>query len=82
MLAHALLTVIAVRERPRGLPEDQCLIQLTVNEIRRLFANLIINTVHTIDRWLAWSRRRRRHQARAKTSRYRWPWGRHSVAAR
>jgi SRSO17 transposase len=70
MLAHAILTVIAARERTRS-PADPELIPLTVHEIRRLFAKLITNTVHTIDHSLAWSRWRRRHQARAKTSHYR-----------
>ena len=67
MLAHAVLTVIATHERVRQQPEDHTLIPLTVNEIRRLFAKLIANTVHTISHWLASSRWRRKHQARAKT---------------
>jgi hypothetical protein len=70
MLAHAILTVIAAHERSRS-PADPRLIPLTVNKIRRLFAKLVANTVHTIDHWLAWSRWRRLHQARAKTSHYR-----------
>ncbi len=70
MLAHAMLTVIAARERTRS-PVDRELIPLTVNEIRRLFAKLITNPAHTIDHRLTWSRWRRRHQARAKTSHYR-----------
>lgn len=37
MLAHAILTVIAARER-RQHTADQTLIPLTLNEIRRLFA--------------------------------------------
>jgi len=41
---------------------------LTVNEIRRLFAKLMATTTHTIDHWLTWSRWRRLHQARARTS--------------
>jgi SRSO17 transposase len=74
MLAHAILTVIAARERDRhhtatGVGETP--IPLTFNEIRRLFAGLTINTVHTIDHWLHWSLWRRQHQARAKTSHYR-----------
>jgi hypothetical protein len=71
MLAHAILAVIAARERTRPQPADQQLIPLTVNEIRRLFAKMIANTMHTIGHWLAWSRWRRLHQARAKTSHYR-----------
>jgi SRSO17 transposase len=70
MLAHAILTVITARERVRRCPDDQELIPLTVNEIRRLFAKLVATTVHSIGHWLAWSRWRRLHQARAKTSHY------------
>jgi hypothetical protein len=70
LLAHAILTVIAARERIRP-PTDPDLIPLTVNEIRRLFAKLITNTVHAVTHWIAWSQWRRRHQARAKTSHYR-----------
>ena len=69
MLAHAILTVIATRERDHHT--DPTLIALTFNEIRRLFARLITNTIHTIDHWLRWSTWRRRHQATAKTSHYR-----------
>jgi hypothetical protein len=71
MLAHAILTVIAAHERARPQPADTHLIPLTVNEIRRLFAKLIATTTHTITHWLAWSRWRRLHQARARTSHYR-----------
>jgi SRSO17 transposase len=70
MLAHAILAVIAARERARPAPHHP-LIPLTVPEIRRLFAKLIANTVHTIEHYLAWSYWRRQHQARAKTSHYR-----------
>lgn len=69
MLAHAILTVIAARERDTHT--DQTLIPLTVNEIRRLFTRMIANSIHTLDHWLHWSNWRRRHQARAKTSHYR-----------
>jgi SRSO17 transposase len=71
MLAHAILTVIACHERARPTDPETTLIPLTLPEIRRLFATLIVNTIHTIDHWLHWSRWRRRHQARAKTSHYR-----------
>jgi SRSO17 transposase len=71
MLAHAILTIIAARERAHHPPESQQLAPLSINEIRRLLAKLVINTVHTIDHWLGWSRWRRQHQARAKTSHYR-----------
>lgn len=39
VLAHAIVTVIAARERSRHKPDEQKLVPLTVNEIRRLFAN-------------------------------------------
>ena len=72
VLAHAILTVIAARERDdHPANADQLLIPLTVPEIRRLFSQLITNTSHTIGHWLHWSIWRRRHQARAKTSHYR-----------
>lgn len=71
MLAHAILTVIAARERARRPPDDRELIPLTVNEIRRLFAKMAAIATHTITHWLAWSRWRRLHQARAQTSHYR-----------
>jgi hypothetical protein len=71
MLAHAILTVIATRERARPQPVDQQLTPLSVNEIRRLFARLVATTAHTITHWLAWSHWRRLHQTRAKTSHYR-----------
>jgi SRSO17 transposase len=70
MLAHAILTVIAMRERQRQQPEPG-LIPLTVNEIRRLFAKLITNTTRPNQYHLAWSQWRRRHQDRARTSHYR-----------
>jgi SRSO17 transposase len=70
MLAHAILTVIAARERDNHPAAGQTLIPLTFNEIRRLFTRLITNTVHPISHWLAWSHWRRQHQARAKTSHY------------
>jgi SRSO17 transposase len=56
MLAHAILTVIAMRERARPQPTDTHLIPLTVNEIRPLFAKLAATTARTITHWLAWSR--------------------------
>jgi hypothetical protein len=68
MLAQAILTVIAAHERDN---HDQALIPLTFNEIRRLFAKLIANSVHPINHRLRWSWWRRLHQARARTSHYR-----------
>ena len=69
ILAHAILTVIAARER--DVHADHTQIPLTFGEIRRLFSRTITTTIHTIDHWLHWSTWRRRHQATAKTSHYR-----------
>jgi hypothetical protein len=72
MLAHAILTVIAARERDRHSSDgDHTLIALTFNEIQRLFARFIATPAHTITHRLRWSNWRRRHQATAKTSHYR-----------
>ena len=71
MLAHAILTAIAARERHRHPPTHTKLTPMTIREIRHLFAKLITNTAHTIGHWLHWSRWRRLHQARATTSHYR-----------
>jgi SRSO17 transposase len=71
MLAHAILTVIAMRERQQSSPGEAGLIPLTVNEIRRLFARLVTNTIQPDGYHLAWSQWRRTHQARARTSHYR-----------
>lgn len=71
MFAHAILAVIAARERALRDQTASELIALTVNEIRHLFANLITNPIRTITYWLHWSTWRRRHQKRAMTSHYR-----------
>jgi SRSO17 transposase len=70
MLAHAILAVIAARERATRPDGPQQLIALTVNEIRHLFAKLVTNTTRTISHWLHWSTWRRRHQQRALISHY------------
>ena len=69
MLAHAFLAVATAVERDQT-PTPVGLIELTVNEFRRLFDALLLTTRHTLDRLLAWSRWRRRHQARARDSHY------------
>jgi len=71
MLAHAILTVIAVRERQRHPAGQPGLIPLTVNEIRRLFAKLVTSSIRPSGFHLAWSRWRRSHQARARAGHYR-----------
>jgi hypothetical protein len=71
MLAHAFLTVATASERDHTTPTPTDLIELTVAEFRRLFTALLLATTHTIETLLRWSRWRRQHQARAKTSHYR-----------
>jgi SRSO17 transposase len=69
MLAAAILTAIAATERSRAT--EPGLIPMTVNEIRRLFAKLITAVGRSTSFYLAWSRWRRIHQARARRSHYR-----------
>ncbi|HWF42790.1 MAG TPA: hypothetical protein VN683_11960, partial [Acidothermaceae bacterium] len=52
-------------------PTPTGLIELTVNEFRRLFDALLLAANHNIDTLLAWSHWRRRHQARARACHYR-----------
>jgi hypothetical protein len=65
MLAHAFLAVATAIERDHT-PTPAGLIALTLNEFRRLFDALLLAAKQTIDTLLAWSRWRRRHQARAR----------------
>jgi SRSO17 transposase len=69
MLAHAFLTVATASEREHT-PAPAGMIDLTVSEFRRLFTSLLLAVTHTIDTLLAWSRWRRRHQARARKCHY------------
>jgi hypothetical protein len=69
MVAHALLAVIAAREHTER-PGPDGLIALTCNEIRHLFAKLVIEPSRTRACALAWSLWRRRHQHRSRTSHY------------
>jgi SRSO17 transposase len=70
MLAHALLAVIAANEHTdRPVPTE--LIALTCNEVRRLLTTLVIDPARVLACPYAWSRWRRRHQHRARTSHYR-----------
>ena len=70
MLAHAFLAVATAIERDAA-PAGHGLIELTVNEFRRLFDALLLTGKHTIATLLAWSTWRRRHQARARDCHYR-----------
>jgi hypothetical protein len=69
MLAHAILAVIAARERARHDPTDG-LIPLWLQQNPSLLAELITTTLRTIDYWLSWSHWRRCHQSRARPSHY------------
>ena len=70
MLAHAFLAVATAIERDHA-PAPDGMIELTVNEFRRLFDALLLGAKHSIDTLLSWSRWRRRHQARARECHYR-----------
>jgi hypothetical protein len=69
MTAHALLAVIAAREHSLR-PAPDGMIVLTCNEIRRLFVRFVIEPGRALACPQAWSRWRRRHQHRARTSHY------------
>jgi SRSO17 transposase len=79
MLAHAWLAATAAAARPgalsapavaHGEPADDSLVPISVNEIRRLHATLTC-PARSASHVLAWSRWRRRHQARARRCHYR-----------
>lgn len=70
MLAHAFLAVATAIERDHA-PTPTGLIALTVNEFRRLFDAMHLDTSTTVDSLLAWSHWRRRHQAQARDCHYR-----------
>jgi SRSO17 transposase len=70
MLAHAFLAVVRALEGSHDHDHDE-LIPLTCNEIRCLFTATTQSTARRAAAALAWSRWRRRHQARAKASHYR-----------
>jgi SRSO17 transposase len=70
MLAHAFLAVTTAIERDRT-PAPQGMIELTVNEFRRLFDALVLTGKPKPDKRISWSHWRRRHQARARDCHYR-----------
>ncbi len=70
MLAHAFLSVMTAHART-GDPPHPGLIPLTRNEIHHLFRTLLNTPSRSLDQLLAWSRWRRRHQARAQAAHYR-----------
>jgi SRSO17 transposase len=69
MLAHAFLVITALTDHARH-PPPHGLIGLTCNEVQHLFAVLVIQPTRNHVHQLAWSRWRRRHQARARTCHY------------
>ena len=88
LLAHAFLAVTrAQADQPRagkgghgGLNGGLGLLPLTVPEVRRLLVALVWTTPVQPGFVLAWSRWRRRHQARARRAHYqrresKWGWG-------
>lgn len=70
MFAHAILAVIAARERNNRPNRPRKLIPLTVNEIRHLFAKLVTRATFSFAHWLHWSAWRRQHQRNALISHY------------
>lgn len=70
MLAHAFLAVATAIERDRA-PAPDGMIELTVNEFRRLFDAVLLDQRPTLTALLTWSIWRRRHQHRARECHYR-----------
>jgi SRSO17 transposase len=68
MLAHAFLAVATVEARARAAPAG--LIPLALNEIRHLFATLVIAPARSVRHVLRCSYWRRRHQHRAQQAHY------------
>lgn len=81
MFAHAFLAVATADHRDtehdhqhptRPAPTAPSgLIEVTVAELRRLFDALLLSTTRSFNSLFAWSRWRRRHQARARAAHYR-----------
>jgi hypothetical protein len=67
ILTHAFLSVMTATEPPPG---DNRLIRLTRNEIRHVLT-AVTAPAHSIEHLIRWSKWRRIHQARARTSHYR-----------
>jgi SRSO17 transposase len=70
MLAHAFLAVATAIERDTA-PAAEGMIELTVNEFRRLFDAILLDQRPSLTALLSWSSWRRRHQARPRHSHYR-----------
>ena len=70
MLAMAFLAVATADHRDRH-PAPPSLIPISLNELRRLFDRLVIDTTATTDQIYKWSIWRRKHQATARNLHYR-----------
>jgi SRSO17 transposase len=70
MLASAFLVVTAAIERAR-YPAPLGLVELSCNEIQRLFAAMVGASAYGVQHRLRWLWWRRRHQARARACHYR-----------
>ena len=70
LAALAVLAICAADARAADRPAQPDMIELTVNEIRRLINVLLIRPTRSITYRLRWSNWRRRHQARARRAHY------------
>lgn len=70
LAALAVLAICAADARSAHRPAQPDMIELTVNEIRRLINVLLIRPTRSIAYRLRWSTWRRRHQARARRAHY------------
>jgi anti-sigma-K factor RskA len=70
LAALAVLAICAADARTADRHAQPDMIELTVNEIRRLINVLLIRSTRSIAYRLCWSNWRRRHQARAKQAHY------------
>jgi SRSO17 transposase len=68
LLAHLFLAITVVEARGRPTPDG--LVPLTLNEVRYLFAALVINPTQAVGRVLRRSFWRRRHQYQAQQGHY------------
>jgi SRSO17 transposase len=70
LAALAVLAICAADAQSADRHAEPDMIELTVNEIRRLINVLLIRPTRSITYRLRWSRWRRRHQARARRAHY------------
>jgi hypothetical protein len=70
LAALAVLAICAADARTADHHAQPDMIELTVNEIRRLINVLLVRPARSIAHRLRWSRWRRRHQARARRAHY------------